>query len=106
MNENNGAMLAVMGLTTVELVKLWQSVAPTMLEVRAAPKDDPATMARLMDANMLGAGLAIMIGGTTSYLLKSWLPLFMALGSVILVSQWHLAVYNAEHGFMTKENNE
>jgi hypothetical protein len=98
----NPGLVAVMGLTTVELVKLWQSVAPSLEDVRAAPADDVAIATRLQDANSLGAGLAIMIGGTTALLLKSWLPLLMALGSVALFSYWHRMVYLGDHTVMER----
>lgn len=99
---SHASMLAVLGLTTVELVKLWQTTAPSLEDVRAAPPGDMAIQQRLMDANYLGAGLALLIGGTTSMLLKSWLPLIMALGSVVLVSQWHQMVYNSDNEVMQK----
>lgn len=89
-----------MGLTTVELVKLWQSVAPSLEELRETPADSVAIATRLQDANYLGAGLAVLVGGTTSVLLKSWLPLLMALGSVTLFSYWHRMVYLGDHTVM------
>lgn len=103
-----GALFGVMGLTTVELVKLWQSVAPSLSDVRTAPEDDPSIAQRLLDADILGAGLALLIGGTTSILLRSWLPIFMALGSVLLISRWHHAVYHGDNinMLMGRLNNE
>jgi len=103
-NDNSSLALGVLGLTTVELVKLWQSAAPTLEQVRAAPPGDMAIQQRLMDANYLGAGLALLIGGTTSFLIKSWLPIVMALGSVVLVSQWFQSVYNSDNTVMEQDN--
>lgn len=92
-----GLIVGAMSLTTVELVKLWQAAAPTLEQVRAADPDDPAIQQRLMDANYLGAGLAILIGGSTSFLIRSWIPIVIALGSVVLVSKWWQWVYNADN---------
>lgn len=92
----NGGMIAVLGLSTVEIIKLWQSVAPSLEEVRNAEPDDIAIHQRMQDANYLGAGLAALIGGTTSVLLQSWLPIIMALGSVVLFSYWHLMVLRSD----------
>ena len=62
------------------------------------------TSQRLMDADYLGAGLAVMVGGTTSWLLHSWLPIIMSLGSVLLFSEWHRMVFNSDHTMMRKDN--
>lgn len=99
--ETNVGLVAVMGLTTVEIIKLWQSVAPSLEEVRNASPEDSATAQRMLDANYLGAGLAILVGGTTSVLLKSWLPIIMSLGSVTLFSYWHRMVLNSDNIAMT-----
>lgn len=95
-----GLIVGAMSLTTVELVKLWQSAAPTLEQVRAADPEDVAIQQRLMDANYLGAGLAILIGGSMSFLIKSWIPLVISLGSVVLVSKWWTWVYASDNGAM------
>lgn len=99
---DRGLVLGVLGLTTVQLIDQWQKNAPTLEEVRKAPKGDPAIQQRLMDANYLAAGMALLIGGTTAYLVKSWLPVIMAVGSVVLVSQWFQMVYNSDDSMMTE----
>ncbi len=91
-NDANPGLIAVMGLSTIELIKLWQSVAPSLEEVRAAQPGDEIIAQRMLDANWLGAGLAVLIGGTTSILLKSWLPVMLSVGSVALFSEWHRQV--------------
>ena len=88
----NVGLVAVMGLTTVETVKLWQSLAPSLDELRCADPYSPKYMQRLLDANHLGAGLAILIGGTTSILLGDWLPIILALGSISLFAWWYRQV--------------
>lgn len=93
LQDTNPGLVAVMGLTTVEIVKLWQSVAPSLEDVRNAAPNDSAIGQRMLDANYLGVGLALLIGGTTSILLRSWLPVIMATGSVFLVSEWHHQVH-------------
>lgn len=99
MPELNGNALAVsglMGLTTVELVKLWQSVAPTLEEVRDAESGDAVIAQHMLDANYLGVSLALFIGGTTGLLIKSWIPLVLAVGSVFIVSEWHSWILNSQ----------
>ncbi len=98
--DSNPGMIAVLGLSSIEIIKLWQSVAPSLEEVRSAPADDIATAQRMMDANYLGTGLALLIGGTTSLLFKSWLPVIMSLGSVTMFAGWHRMVLNADNAPM------
>lgn len=93
-------LVAVIGLTTVETIKLWQSLAPSLDEVRNAPPYDARLMQRMMDANYLGAGLALLVGGTTSILLKDWLPVIVSLSSVSLFAWWYRQVLNSENGMM------
>lgn len=100
MQQANVGLVAVMGLTTVETIKLWQSLAPSLEEVRKSNPYDPKNMQRLMDANYLGAGLAILIGGTTSILLKDWLPIVISLASISLFAWWYRQVLYSENGMM------
>jgi hypothetical protein len=105
-SDDAGPLVAVMGLTTIQLINVWQSVAPTMKEVREAAPGDPAIAQRLMDADLLGAGLAVMIGGTTSLLIKSWLPILMALGSVTLFAYWHRQVHQSDNWMMGNDDGQ
>lgn len=93
---NVHAVSTLMGLTTVSLINVWQSVAPTLQDVRDAPPGDPMIAQRMLDANYLGVSLAVFIGGTTSFLVKSWVPVIMAVGSVYIVSEWHSWILNSQ----------
>lgn len=99
----NVGLVAVIGLTTVEIIKLWQSVAPTMEQVRSAPPGDAVIAQRMLDANYLGVALAAVIGGTTSILLQSWLPILMSVGSVSLFAEWHRQVLLSDNTVMERE---
>lgn len=100
MRDANVGLVAVMGLTTVETIKLWQSLAPSLEELRCASPNAARQQQRLMDANYLGAGLAILIGGTTSILLKDWLPIVISLASISLFAWWYRQVLYSENGMM------
>lgn len=92
MTDNTLAISAIMGLSTVELIKLWQSAAPSLEEMRTADQSDIYYNQRILDANYLGLGVAALIGGTSAILVRSWLPILMAMGSVAFVSWWHRQV--------------
>lgn len=84
-----------LGLTTVEIVKLWQNNVPSLEQVRSADPEDPAIHQRLLDADYLGVGLALLVGGSMAILSKSMLPLMLSVASVWLYSKWYSMVLNA-----------
>lgn len=96
---------ATLGFTTLEVVKIWRDAAPSLEHVRSAPDDDIAVAQRLLDANYLGAGLAIMIGGTVSYLSASWIPLILSLGTVAFMAMWYRMVFKSDHTMMLGEDD-
>jgi len=103
-NPEHALVAATLGFTTVEIIKLWRDSAPSLDDVRKAPNDDLATMQSLMDANYLGAGLAIMIGGMTSYLAESWIPVILSTASVAYIAWWYRMVLRSDHIIMMKDN--
>lgn len=94
---------ATLGFTTMEVVKLWRDAAPTLEEMRRAPLDDVAVHQRMLDANYLGAGLAIIVGGTVSYLTTSWVPLILSLGVVSFMAWWYRMVLNSDNTVMEQQ---
>lgn len=96
---------ATLGFTTLEVVKIWRDAAPSLEDVRRAPNGDIAIAQRILDANYLGAGLAIMIGGTVSYLSTSWIPLLLSLGTVAFMAFWYRMVLKSDHIIMLEGIN-
>lgn len=98
---NDKALIAAtLGFTTVEVVKLWRDASPTLEEVRSAPKADTAMQQRILDANYLGTGLAILIGGTVTYLTSNWIPLLLSLATVAFMSWWYRQVLVSDNDMM------
>jgi hypothetical protein len=98
--ENEALVAATLGFTTMEVVKLWRDAAPSLEEMRSAGAGDPAVMQRMLDANIMGAGLAVIVGGTVSHLTHSWVPLLLSLGVVSFMSLWYRQVLAADHTIM------
>lgn len=97
---NEGLIAVTLGFTTMEMVKLWQTTAPTLKEAREAEPGDITIQQRVMDANYLVAGIGFMVGGTVSWISKSWLPILLALGSASFISWWYKQVLMSANGMM------
>ena len=91
---------ATLGFTTMEVVKLWRDAAPTLEEMRRAPADDPVIRQRMLDANFLGAGMALIMGGSVSWLMESWIPMILTLGLVAFMAFWYRQVLAADDEIM------
>jgi len=88
---------ATLGYTTVEVVKLWRDAAPSLEDMRAAGPGDAEMAQRVLDANFLGAGLAILLGGTVSYMSRSWVPLILSLGTLAYMAFWYRSVLSSDN---------
>lgn len=104
MKNDEALVAATLGFTTIEVVKLWKDAAPSLEDMRSASADDIATQQRMMDANYLGAGLALLIGGSVSMLMHSWIPLVMSLAVVSFMSFWYKQVLASDHTIMERLN--
>jgi hypothetical protein len=94
---------ASLGYTTVEVVRLWRDAAPSLEEMRAAPAGDMVMWQRMLDANYLGAGISILIGGTVSYLTGSWIPILLSLATLSYVAFWYRMVLRSDHTMMPQK---
>jgi hypothetical protein len=97
---NPALIAATLGYTTVEIIKLWKDTAPSLADMRAAPENDVAMWQNMLDANYLGAGLSLLIGGTVSYLAKSWVPILLSLGTLSFMAFWYRMVLRSDHTMM------
>lgn len=96
----NALVAATLGFATIEVVKIWRDASPSLEEVRSAPIGDITMTQRIMDANYLGAGLAVLVGGTVSYLATSWIPLLLSLATVAFMSWWYRMVLTSDNEMM------
>ena len=101
----NALIAATLGYSTVEVIKLWMDAAPPLADIRSTPADNPAMMQRMMDANYLGAGVSLMLGGTVSYLARSWVPIMLSLGMLAFISYWYRMVLRSDHTMMERTND-
>lgn len=99
-DSEHALIAATLGFTTIEVLKMWQDSAPSLEDMRSAPDGDPAMRQRMLDANYLGAGLSLMIGGTVAWLSKSWIPLILSLGTLSFMAYWYKLVLRSDHTIM------
>ena len=96
---------ATLGFTTMEVVKLWRDAAPTLEEMRRAAPDDTTIRQRMSDANFLGAGMALIMGGSVSWLMESWIPMILTLGLVAFMAFWYRQVLASDESIMEETYN-
>lgn len=86
------AAAAVVGVALWEMTRAYQRSAPPLAELRRADRDDVDTRQRLLDADLLVGGLALLAGGTASWLTRSVVPVAIVAAALAWVSGWHHAV--------------
>lgn len=95
LNLDPSAAAAVIGVAAFEIVKAWKDAAPSVQECRDAPSDSIYHRQQMLDACTTVGGMALVIGGTMSVLMRRWEPLVIMLivfGSLALL---HYSVLEA-----------
>jgi hypothetical protein len=82
----------LVGVALWQLVECYRDTAPPLGELRRADRDCVDTRQRLLDADLLTGGLALLAGGAASWLTRSWVPLLLVAAGYAWVSFWHHSV--------------
>lgn len=90
------AAVAVIGLASFQLLQAWNANAPTLSELRAAHPGDVGTKQRLMDADFMVGGLALIVGTAFAVLTRDATALIVLLVVFGLVSLWFHSVGNGD----------
>lgn len=88
--------ITVVGVAGFQLLQAWNANAPSLSEIRSADPDNVTVRQRLMDADFMVGGLAVLLGVTFGYLTHDMTALIVMLVMFGTVSAWHHAVLNAE----------
>jgi len=86
----------VIGLAGFQLLQAWNANAPSLAELRSAPPGDVSVKQKLMDADLMVGGLAVILGVTFAVLSHDSTALLVMIVIFGLVSGWHHSVLNAE----------
>lgn len=90
------AASAVVGIAAFQLWQAWNANAPSLAEAREAPPGDTSVKQKLIDADLLVGGLAVIIGTVISVMTRDITALIIMLVVFGSVSLWHHSVLAAE----------
>jgi hypothetical protein len=91
MAHESTAAAALVGLALWELARTYEEHAPKLGELRNGDRDSLEFRQRLLDADITVGGLALLVGGTASWLTRSWIPVvIVALGFAWISGLHHL----------------
>lgn len=88
--------IAVVGVAGFQLLQAWNANAPSLSEIRSADPGNVSVRQKLMDADFMVGGLAVVLGVTFALLTRDLTALIVMLVMFGTVSAWHHAVMNAE----------
>lgn len=83
------AAAGLVGVALWQLAEAYRGTAPSLGELRRADRDCVDHRQRLLDADMLCGGLALLAGGAASWLTRSWIPFAIVGVGFAWVSGWH-----------------
>jgi len=83
------AAAALVGVALWELCRAYRETAPPLADLRNAHRDCVEHRQRLLDADLMVGGLALLAGATASWLTRSWVPLSIVVIGFAWVSGWH-----------------
>lgn len=87
-----GIGISVAGFALWEMHERYSKVAPKMSDLRAAGGQDVGAKQQLLDADCMVGGLALLAGGTASWLSKSWIPLLVVMVGFAWTSYYYHGV--------------
>ena len=96
MNWEPDAAAAVIGLAGFQILQAWNANAPSLQECRSADADDISTKQKLVDADFLVGGLAVILGTTFAVMTKDYTALIVMVAIFGTTSLWYHSVMNAE----------
>lgn len=86
----------IVGLAAFQLWSAWNSSAPSLADAREAAPGDVSVKQKLMDADILVGGLAVIVGGVLAVMTHDVTALILMLVVFGALSVWHHMVLAAE----------
>jgi hypothetical protein len=86
------AAAGIVGLSFIELFKMYKDTAPDLVDVRKAPAGDYTIRQSLLDTNVLVGAMAIAVGSVTSFLSGTWIPVTLMLTGFTLIATYYYLV--------------
>lgn len=89
------AAAGLVGVALWQLAGAYRDAAPSLGELRRADRDCVDHRQRLLDADLMVGGLALLAGSAASWLMRSWVPLAIVATGFAWVSGWHHLVMSS-----------
>lgn len=83
------AAAGLVGVALWQLAEAYRDTAPPLGDLRRADRDCVDHRQRLLDADLMVGGLALLAGSAASWLMRSWIPLVIVALGFVWVSGWH-----------------
>ena len=83
----------VVSLAVVNVLNIYRDTAPKLRDLRHSDPDDYTTQQLLLDADIFGGIVAVLVGGGAAVLSRRWTPLVLAAAGLLLVSLYYRSVY-------------
>lgn len=87
---------SIIGVTIIETQKTYQSVAPSISSLRDAQPGSVPTAQSLLDADVYAGTIAVLVGLSSSVLMRNVVPGVLCVVSFAVISLMHHLVANAE----------
>lgn len=94
---DKNAAIAVIGVAGFQLLQAWNTNAPSLAELRNHVPGDVSAKQKLIDADFMVGGLAIVLGISYAILTHDLTALLVMLAIFGSVAVWHHAVLAAEN---------
>lgn len=86
------AAATVVGLAVVNVLNMYKDTAPKLADLRHAPHTDYNARQLLLDADIYGGIVVLLVGGGTAIVSRRVLPLVLAASGLLLISLYYRSV--------------
>lgn len=84
--------VTVVSLAVVNVLNMYRDVAPKLPDLRHAPNGDFNAKQLLLDADIYGGLIVVLVGGGTAIVSRRLLPLVLAASGLLLISLYYRSV--------------
>lgn len=83
------AAAGLIGVALWQMSEAYRETAPPLTDLRRSDPDCVDHRQRLLDADILVGGLALIAGTAASWLMRSWVPILLVSAGYAWVAGWH-----------------
>lgn len=95
LSDSPSLFVGVLGLGFIQVVGLYESTAPDLVELRTKPSGDDSARQHLLDADILVGFTTAIVAVSASFVMNSAWPMLWLFGGFIGVSAWHHLILNS-----------